>query len=142
MYKKKSIDREAIMNMSPNACHAILQAQQEEIVRLTNLVERQGKKCHKYQKMLAAARFGDENKISSKKSGPGTSRHTFAGSKEHGYYSWFENGELVIEHHSPREGGEIYRGEYKGEQTPYLDEIRRNNVKMYNSIIKFFADRN
>ena len=142
MYKHKHIDKDTIMGMTPNMCIRLFQEQQEEIARLTRLVEKQGKKCNKYQRMLTAAHFGGEDKIPRKVKVRGSGRKTFAGAGEWGYYSWYENGEIVIEYHAPREGGELYRGEYKGEQTPYLNEIKKENVRMYNDIIKFFGNKN
>lgn len=142
MYKKKHIDKDNIMGMTPNMCIRLFQEQQEEIARLTRLVEKQGKKCNRYQKLLAAAHFGGEDKIPHKVKVHGISKKTFAGAEEWGYYSYFENGELVIEYHAPREGGELYRGKYMGEQTPYLSDIKMENVRMYNDIVKFFTNKN
>lgn len=127
------IDKDTIMSMTPNMCIRLFEEQQREIERLTRLVEKQGKKCNKYQRMLTAAHFGGEDKIPHKKK----PSHCFAGSKGDGYHAWYENGEIVIHY----KFYEPYRGEYKGEDTPYLAEIKQDNVKLYNSIVKFFADK-
>jgi hypothetical protein len=132
------IDKDTIMCMTPNMCIRLFEEQQREIKRLTQLVEKQGKKCHRYQKMLAAAHFGGEDKIPRKTVTHRAGPRVFAGSRWPGYYSYFENGKVVIEYHTVREGRILYRGEYKGEQTPYLSEIKKENVRMYNSIMKFF----
>lgn len=145
MNKKKHIDKDTIMGMTPSMCIRLFQEQQEEIARLKRLVDKQGKKCHRYQKLLAAARFGGEDKIPRKKKnndGP-KSRYTFAGSgMTPGYDAYFEDGKITIEHWTPREGGILYQGEWNGEETPYLNEIKLDNPKMYNSIMKFFANNN
>jgi hypothetical protein len=145
MYKKRIITKDTIMGMTPNMCIQLFQDQQREIERLSRLVEKQGKKCHKYQRMLAAAHFGGEDKIPSKKKSPDEpkSRHTFEGSGErYGYDAYFEDNKLVIEYWAPREGGVLYQGEWRGEDTPYLNDIKQENPRMYNSIMKFFADNN
>ena len=144
MYKHKNINKDTIMCMTPNMCIQLFEEQQAEILRLTKLVEKQGKKCNRYQRMLAAAHFGGEDKIPSQKKTHDTSmgRYTFAGSGDGwGYDAYFENGQLTIEHWAPREGGVVYRGEWKGEATPYLSDIKSENVRMYNDIIKFFANK-
>ena len=67
----------------------------------------------------------------------------FAGSingNEIGFYACIENNELVIGEDRWREGGVLYRGEYRGENTPYLNEIKNENVKLYNSIVKYFKE--
>lgn len=140
MRKTTKITKDTIMGMTPNMCVKLFEEQQAEILRLTRLVEKQGKKCNKYQKMLAAAHFGGEDKIPSKKKQAGNSRHTFAGFRGSGYYSFFDNGELVIGEIHHRGSHELYRGKYRGSHTPYLREIKQANLRMYNSIIKFFAD--
>lgn len=68
----------------------------------------------------------------------------FAGSingNEIGFYAYMENNKLVIGEERWREGGVLYRGEYKGESTPYLRDIKEENVKLYNSIVKYFKER-
>jgi hypothetical protein len=133
MYNKRVITKDTIVGMTPNMCIQLFQEQQREIERLTRLVEKQGKKCNKYQRMLAAAHFGGEDKIPRKeKPSP-----CFAGSKGNAYHAWYENGEIVI-HYGLYEP---YRGEYKGDDTPYMNDIKKEQIRLYNSIVKFFADK-
>lgn len=144
MHKHKHIDKDTIMGMTPNMCIRLFEEQQREIARLTRLVEKQGKKCNKYQKMLAAAHFGGEDKIPHKtkvqKSGKG--RHVFAGSgMTSGYDAYFEDGKITIEYWAPREGGILYQGEWRGEATPYLNEIKQDNPRLHHSIMEFFANK-
>lgn len=59
----------------------------------------------------------------------------------YGYYAFVDNdGRLVIGEERGREGGELYRGEYKGEKTPWLSDIKKENVRLYNSIVKYFNE--
>lgn len=56
-----------------------------------------------------------------------------------GYYAFVDNnGQFVIGEERGREGGEIYRGEYKGKNTPYMYEIKEENNELYNSIVRHF----
>lgn len=57
----------------------------------------------------------------------------------YGYYAYADNdGNLVIGEERGREGGELYRGEYKGINTPYMNNIKKESIKLYNSIASFF----
>lgn len=59
----------------------------------------------------------------------------------YGYYAFVDsNGQFVIGEERGREGGELYRGEYKGEKTPWLNDIKKENVRLYNSIVKHFKE--
>ena len=59
----------------------------------------------------------------------------------YGYYAFVDNnGLLVIGEERGREGGELYRGEYKGEKTPWLNDIKEENVRLYNSIVRYFRE--
>ncbi len=59
----------------------------------------------------------------------------------YGYYAYVDdNSKLVIGEERGREGGELYRGEYKGENTPWLNEVKKENVRLYNSIVKYFKE--
>lgn len=143
MYKHKTINKDTIMAMSPNMCIKLFEEQQKEIERLSRLVEKQGKKINKYQKLLKEVHCGKQedtpNICVPKKKEP---RHMFAGSgRTYGYDVYFEDGEIIIEHWGPREGGQLYKGEYKGDATPYLLDIKSENIQLYNSIVKFFANR-
>lgn len=57
----------------------------------------------------------------------------------YGWYAYHENGKLVIGDNYPHEGGELYRGLYKGENTPYLNEIKKEEPHLYNTIVKFYT---
>lgn len=64
---------------------------------------------------------------------------TFAGScYNYGYYAFLKNDLLHIGEERGREGGILYQGEYKGEDTPYLYKVKSKNPKLYNSIVKHF----
>lgn len=66
---------------------------------------------------------------------------TFNRTYNHYNYGWFahlENNILTIEYEAPREGGTLYSGEYKGVETPYLNEIKKEDPILYNSIVKYF----
>ena len=66
---------------------------------------------------------------------------SWSGSYGYGYYAYVDsNGQFVIGEERGREGGELYRGEYKGEKTPWLNDIKKENVRLYNSIVKYFND--
>lgn len=72
----------------------------------------------------------------------GKVKKIFKGSHfDFGYYAFVDrNGQFVIGEERGREGGELYRGEYKGEITPYLNSVKNENIKLYNSIVKYFNE--
>jgi hypothetical protein len=45
---------------------------------------------------------------------------------------------LTIGEERGREGGILYRGEYKGENTPYMNNIKEESPALYNSIVQYF----
>lgn len=56
-----------------------------------------------------------------------------------GYYAYVDdNGKLVIGEERGREGGQLYCGEYKGINTPYMNKIKKESIELYNSIASFF----
>lgn len=58
-----------------------------------------------------------------------------------GYYAFIDsNGKFVIGEERGREGGTLYHGEYKGDNTPWMFDIKRENMKLYNSITKHFGN--
>jgi hypothetical protein len=66
---------------------------------------------------------------------------SWSGSYGCGYYAFVDsNGQFVIGEERGREGGELYRGEYKGENTPWLNDIKKENVRLYNDITKHFKE--
>ena len=130
------MNREDIMNMSINGFIRLLEQKDAEIDRLKRQVEALGKKCNRYEKKLTIMHFGGEENIPKKDK---NHDRTFAGSDfDCGFYALLENGDLVIGEERGREGGVLYRGEYKGGDTPWIHEIKRENIKLYNSIIKYF----
>lgn len=64
----------------------------------------------------------------------------FSNVNEWGWYSYAEDNILVIGDSYPHEGGELYRGEYKGDKTPYLLSLKKDDVKQYNRIVKYFGE--
>jgi hypothetical protein len=136
------MDRKDIMNMSINDCIKLLEKKDAEIEKLKRKVETLGKKCNKYEKKLTALHFGGEENIPKKdKNHNKDSNRTFAGSDFYcGFYALIEDGQFVIGEERGREGGVLYRGEYKGDDTPYMYNIKRENIKLYNSIVKYFSN--
>lgn len=66
--------------------------------------------------------------------------HTFKGSKDsygHGYYAHIEDGQLVIGYNGPREGGELYRGDYKG-ASKSLKILQREAPKLHHAIDNYY----
>lgn len=72
----------------------------------------------------------------------GKIKKLFKGSHfDYGYYAFIDNnGQFVIGEERGREGGELYRGNYKGENTPWLRDIKEENIKLYNDIVKYFKE--
>lgn len=62
----------------------------------------------------------------------------FGHQEPYGYYAYVEGGVLVIGENWPREGGDLYAGEYLGEKTPYLNELKNEALRIYNKIVKYF----
>lgn len=56
----------------------------------------------------------------------------------YGWSAYLEDGILTINYEAPREGGTLYKGKYKGVETPYLNEIKKEDTILYNSIVKHF----
>lgn len=134
------ITKDDIMNMSMNDCVVLFNKQRAEIDKLNRQVEKLGRKCNRYERKLTVQHFGGEENIPKKEKKHGKPKHrTFAGFRGYGYYSLIENDVFVIGEVRHREGGELYRGKYFGANTPYLKEIRNENPRMYNSIVKYFG---
>lgn len=73
----------------------------------------------------------------------GNVKKLFAGSNfKYGYYAFVDsNDQFVIGEERMREGGELYRGEYRGEHvTPWLPQIKEENTKLYNNIVRYFNE--
>ena len=133
--------KEDIMNMSINGVIRLLEQKDAEIDKLKRKVESLGKKCNKYEQKLTIMHFGGEENIPKKdKNHSNNTNRTFAGSNfNFGWYAYVENGDFVIGEERGREGGILYRGEYKGDDTPWMNEIKRENIKLYNSIVKYYG---
>ena len=73
----------------------------------------------------------------------GKVKKLFPGSHfDYGFYAWVENnGELVIGEERGREGGTLYRGEYKGDNTPSIKNVKKENLELYNGIVEYFKKR-
>lgn len=72
-----------------------------------------------------------------------TPENGFYGSRyDYGFYAWPENRDtLVIGEERGREGGELYRGKFKGDNTPYMKDIKDENPELYVSIVGYFKER-
>ena len=57
---------------------------------------------------------------------------------ETSYYAYLKDGLLTIGYESGREGGILYCGEYKGENTPFFGNLKAKNRVLYNSITEYF----
>jgi len=64
----------------------------------------------------------------------------FSGSNAYGFYAYIEGEEFIIGMQRSKNSEVLYRGEYKGDNTPYLDKIKENNIKLYNNIVRYFKD--
>ena len=65
--------------------------------------------------------------------------HSFGGGNW-GYFSYVENGNLVIGASYPHEGGELYRGKYMGDDTPHILALKKDDIKQYNKIVKYCSN--
>lgn len=55
-----------------------------------------------------------------------------------GWFSYVEDGNLVIGESNPHEGGVLYQGKYMGDDTPYILSLKREDIGQYNRIVKYF----
>jgi hypothetical protein len=71
-----------------------------------------------------------------------TITHQFKDSRDHygyGYFGFIENGELVICHEAPREGGVLFRGTYEeAAERGWLATLLREDQRLYHDIDKYF----
>lgn len=65
--------------------------------------------------------------------------HRFSDPNKYGYFSYVEDGNLVIGASYPREGGTLYKGKYMGDDTPYILSLKKDDIKQYNRIVKYFS---
>lgn len=64
---------------------------------------------------------------------------SWSGMYGYGYYAYIKDGLLTIGEDRGREGGNLYTGEYKGENTPWLKDIKEENEELYNNIVEYFS---
>lgn len=65
---------------------------------------------------------------------------SFGSADKWGWFSYLDDdGCLVIGESNPHEGGEHYRGKYMGDDTPYILELKKDDVRQYNKIVKYFS---
>ena len=58
---------------------------------------------------------------------------------DYGYWAFLDNeGMLVIGEERGRYGGQLYRGPWKGEDTPYLSDIKKEQPKLFSKIMNFY----
>lgn len=63
--------------------------------------------------------------------------HTFKGSNN--YYAHIEDGQLVIGYNGPREGGDLYRGDYSGaNKSKVLNVLEKETPKLYKAINNYY----
>lgn len=65
-------------------------------------------------------------------------KEIFFDTEQCGWYAYAENDVLVIGESFPHEGGDLYRGDYKGKDTPYLLRIKEDCPRIYKDIVKYF----
>jgi hypothetical protein len=68
--------------------------------------------------------------------------HQFKDSRDfhgNGWYGYIENGQLVIGHEAPREGGVLFKGTYEeAAERGWLAALLREDQRLYNDIEKYF----
>ena len=58
---------------------------------------------------------------------------------DYGYWAFLDNeGMLVIGEERGYYGGQLYRGSWKGEDTPYLSDIKKEQPKLFSKITNFY----
>ena len=58
---------------------------------------------------------------------------------DYGYWAFLDNdGMLVIGEERGCYGGQLYRGTWKGEDTPYLSDIKKEQPKLFSKIMNFY----
>ena len=58
---------------------------------------------------------------------------------DYGYWAFLDNeGMLVIGEERGYYGGQLYRGPWKGEDTPYLSDIKKEQPKLFSKITNFY----
>lgn len=62
--------------------------------------------------------------------------HTFKGSNS--YYAYIEDGQLVIGYNGPREGGDLFRGDYNGASKSFK-VLQKEAPKLYHAINNYYS---
>lgn len=62
------------------------------------------------------------------------------GQEQWGWYAYADNNILVIGESFPHEGGDLYCGNYRGKDTPYLMKLKEDCPRIYNKIVKYFEE--
>ena len=58
---------------------------------------------------------------------------------DYGYWAFLDNdGMLVIGEERGYYGGQLYRGPWKGDDTPYLSDIKKEQPKLFSKITNFY----
>lgn len=63
------------------------------------------------------------------------------GVHEYGWYAYADGDIFVLGDDYPHEGGELYRGEFKEDKIPYLNEFKRDCPEAYDNAVKYFSSR-
>lgn len=85
----------------------------------------------------------EAKKISDAPAKEETITHQFKDSRDcygYGYHAFIENGQLVICHEAPREGGVLFRGTYF-EATKILRQLQQEDKVLYDDIDKYFTHK-
>lgn len=86
--------------------------------------------------------FEEAKKISDATAKEETITHQFKDSRDcygYGYLAFIENGQLVICHEAPREGGVLFRGTYEeAAERGWLATLLREDQRLYHDIEKYF----
>lgn len=60
---------------------------------------------------------------------------------EYGWYAYAEDDIFILGDDYPHEGGELYRGEFKEDKIPYLNEFKMDCPEAYDNAVKYFNSR-
>lgn len=94
------------------------------------------------QKLFSAIEEYYTKEANKNNPGPYAFPHTFNDSRDlhgNGWYGYIENGQLVIGHEAPREGGILFRGTYEeAAERGWLAALLREDQRLYHEIDKYF----
>lgn len=68
-------------------------------------------------------------------------RQNFGGGEHKGWWSYVENDVFRIGNSNSSKDKALYQGEYKGEETPYLLDLKADDPKQYYRIAKCFCNK-